>query len=155
MKMIAILSGGINKGGTDQGKNNSQEGFSLIELLIVMIILGLIASLVGPQMFGKLGTAKQKSAETQIEMLLTALDAYRLDVGDYPSSQEGLEALATNPGSDDWAGPYLKKSVPADPWGNPYEYRNPGEHGEIDIISYGKDKKPGGDKENKDVNSWE
>ena len=136
------------------GKWRSQRGFSLIELLIVMVILGLLASLVGPKMFGKLGTAKQKTAKIQIEMLMTALDAYRLDVGSYPAGRDGLNGLATNPGVDNWDGPYLKKSVPPDPWGSPYEYRNPGEHGEVDIVSYGLDKKPGGDKENADVTSW-
>ena len=129
-------------------------GFSLIELLIVMIILGLLASLVGPKMFGKLGMAKQKTAKTQIEMLMTALDAYRLDMGTYPSTQEGLEALVENPGSDNWDGPYLAKEVPLDPWGNPYNYENPGTHGEVDIFSYGLDNQPGGDGENTDVGSW-
>lgn len=131
-------------------------GFSLIELLIVMIILGLLASLVGPKMFGKLGMAKQKTAKTQIEMLMTALDSYRLDVGKYPASQDGLDALVSGNG-DNWSGPYLAKGkgVPNDPWGNPYEYRNPGEHGEIDILSLGADGQPGGDGENADVGSWE
>lgn len=130
-------------------------GFSLIELLIVMVILGLLASLVGPRMFGKLGMAKQKTAKTQIEMLMSALDAYRLDVGAYPSTQEGLEALARNPGIENWHGPYLAKDVPVDPWGRRYNYENPGQHGEIDIYTYGLDDQPGGDGENADVNSWE
>ena len=134
---------------------SGETGFSLIELLIVMIILGLIASLVGPRMFGKLGVAKQKTAKTQIEMLMTALDAYRLDMGIYPDSQEGLEALMANPGDDRWDGPYLAKELPVDPWGNPYNYANPGEHGEVDIYSYGLDNQPGGDKENSDVVSWQ
>ena len=125
-----------------------QRGFSLMELLIVMVILGLIASLVGPKLFGKLGKAQQKTAKTQIEMLMSAMDAFRLDVGRYPTQQEGLPALVTNPGTgpglDKWDGPYLKKAVPQDPWGNPYLYRNPGEHGEVDIYSYGKDNQPGG-----------
>jgi len=137
------------------GRENRQRGFSLIELLIVMVILGLLASLVGPRMFGKLGMAKQKTAKTQIEMLMSALDSYRLDVGEYPSSQEGLDALVQNPGVEGWAGPYLAKAVPNDPWGNPYYYENPGQHGEVDIYSYGADGQPGGDGENADVNSWE
>jgi len=132
-----------------------QRGFSLIELLIVMVILGLLASLVAPKMFGKLGMAKQKTAKTQTEMLMTALDAYRLDVGSYPSGQEGLEALVTNPGNDKWAGPYLAKALPEDPWGNAYHYQNPGEHGEIDVFSYGADDRPGGENENADVGSWQ
>ena len=130
-----------------------------MELLIVMVILGLIASLVGPKLFGKLGKAQQKTAKTQIEMLMSAMDAFRLDVGRYPTQQEGLPALVTNPGTgsglDKWDGPYLKKAVPKDPWGNPYLYRNPGEHGEVDIYSYGKDNQPGGGKENADIGSWE
>jgi general secretion pathway protein G len=130
-------------------------GFSLIELLIVMVILGLIASLVGPKMFGKLGMAKQKTAKTQIEMLMAGLDSYRLDIGKYPSSQEGLEALVTNPGSDKWKGPYLAKGLPKDPWDNPYVYENPGQHGEVDIFSYGADGQAGGDGENADIGSWE
>ena len=138
---------------------NNQRGFSLMELLIVMVILGLIASLVGPKLFGKLGKAQQKTAKTQIEMLMSAMDAFRLDVGRYPTQQEGLSALAANPGTggglDKWDGPYLKKAVPNDPWGNPYHYRSPGEHGEVDIYSYGQDKQPGGEKENADIGSWE
>lgn len=132
-----------------------ERGFSLIELLIVMVILGLLASLVGPRMFGKLGMAKQKTAKTQIEMLMTALDAYRLDIGHYPASQEGLDALVRDPGEEKWKGPYLAKGVPNDPWDNPYEYQNPGEHGEVDIFSYGLDGRPGGEDENADVASWE
>ncbi len=131
-------------------------GFSLIELLIVMIILGLLASLVGPRMFGKLGMAKQKTAKTQIEMLMTALDSYRLDVGKYPASQDGLEALV-NGAADKWDGPYLPKGkeVPKDPWENDYIYQNPGEHGEVDIISLGADGQSGGDGEDADVGSWQ
>ncbi len=133
-----------------------QQGFSLIELMIVMVILGLLASLVGPAMFKKLGTAKQKTAKTQIEMLMTALDSYRLDVGHYPSRQEGLEALVVNPGDEKWDGPYLAKGLPEDPWGNPYHYRNPGEHdSEVEIYSYGNDNQPGGEKEDADVGSWQ
>ena len=133
----------------------NQRGFSLMELMIVMVILGLLASLVGPAMFKKLGTAKQKTAKTQIGMLMAALDAYRLDIGHYPSQQEGLEALVVNPGEEKWDGPYLKKGVPTDPWDNPYSYQNPGEHGEIDILSLGGDNREGGEKENADVGSWE
>jgi general secretion pathway protein G len=132
-----------------------QAGFSLIELLIVMVILGLLASLVGPKMFGKLGMAKQKTAKTQIEMLMAGLDAYRLDVGKYPSSQEGLEALVTSSGSDKWKGPYLAKGLPKDPWDGEYSYQNPGEHGEVDISSLGADGQTGGEGEDADIGSWE
>lgn len=133
----------------------SQSGFSLMELMIVMVILGLLASLVGPAMFKKLGTAKQKTAATQIGMLMASLDSYRLDVGHYPSQNEGLEALVVDPGEDKWDGPYLKKGLPKDPWDNDYVYANPGSHGEVDISSLGADLREGGEKEDKDVGSWE
>ena len=97
----------------------SQRGFTLIELLIVMIILGLLAALVAPKMFQKVGTSKQKAAKAQISMLGTALDAFRLDVGAYPSTEQGLDALRKNPGQGAWDGPYLSKDVPKDPWGRP------------------------------------
>ncbi len=133
----------------------SQSGFSLMELMIVMVILGLLASLVGPAMFKKLGTAKQKTAATQIGMLMASLDSYRLDVGHYPTQNEGLEALVVNPGEDKWDGPYLQKGLPKDPWDSDYVYANPGSHGEVDISSLGGDKTDGGEKEDKDVGSWE
>lgn len=136
-------------------KRRNQRGFSLMELMIVMVILGLLASLVGPAMFKRLGTAKQKTATTQIGMLMTALDAYRLDMGHYPTQQEGLEALVVNPGEEKWDGPYLKKGVPLDPWDSEYIYQNPGEHGEVDIVALGADKQEGGEGENADVGSWE
>ncbi len=135
-------------------RNN--RGFSLIEIMIVMIIIGLLASLVGPRLFSHLGQAKQKTAKAQIEMLMAALDAYRLDVGTYPSQQDGLQALVVNPGVDNWAGPYLAKGkVPDDPWKRPYVYVNPGQHGEVDIYSLGNDNKVGGTGEDADVNSWD
>ncbi len=134
---------------------NNRRGFTLIELLVVMVILGLLAALVGPRLFGHVGAANQKAAKTQIEMLGQALDAFRLDVGRYPSTTEGLNALVTNPGVDGWNGPYLKKGLPNDPWKRPYMYQSPGEHGDYDIVSLGGDGAPGGDGENKDVNSWE
>ncbi len=133
----------------------NHKGFTLIELLVVMVILGLLAALVGPRLFGHVGAANQKAAKTQIEMLGSALDAFRLDVGRYPTTAEGLNALMANPGIDGWNGPYLKKALPNDPWRRPYQYQSPGTHGEYDIISYGADGAPGGDGENKDVDSWE
>ena len=139
----------------ERSRLKNQKGFSLMELMIVMVILGLLASLVGPAMFKKLGTAKQKTAKTQIEMLMAALDSYRLDIGRYPSAQEGLEALVINPGEDKWDGPYLQKGLPKDPWDNEYMYQNPGEHGEVDVYSYGADLREGGEKEDADVGSWE
>ena len=131
-----------------------QQGFTLMELMIVMVILGLLASLVGPTLFNKVGKANQGTAKTQIEMLMAALDAYRLDVRHFPSQQEGLEALVDNPGNERWDGPYLKKEVPTDPWGNAYHYQNPGDHHEVDIFSYGSDNRPDGEKEKADVGSW-
>ncbi|MBU0675793.1 MAG: type II secretion system major pseudopilin GspG [Proteobacteria bacterium] len=133
-----------------------QQGFSLIEIMIVMVIIGLLASLVGPRMFGQLGKAKQKTAKAQIEMIMASLDAYRLDVGTYPTQQEGLEALVNDPGVDDWAGPYMAKGVvPVDPWKHPYLYKSPGDHGDVDVFALGADSKPGGSGEDTDVNSWD
>jgi general secretion pathway protein G len=135
--------------------NKTQRGFSLIELLIVMVILGLLAALVGPKMFGKVGTSKQKTAKTQITMFESALDTYRLDTGKYPSTEQGLQALRIKPqGITKWEGPYLPKDIPPDPWGNPYQYKSPGDHGPFDIISFGADGKPGGEGEDLDIVSW-
>ena len=132
-----------------------QAGFTLIELLIVVIILGVLAALVGPRLFGRVGQSRQAAARVQIELLGAALDQFKLDVGRYPSSQEGLQALQQSPGNaPGWEGPYLKKDVPRDPWGNPYQYRSPGEHGEYDLSSFGSDSAPGGDGEASDVTSW-
>ena len=134
---------------------SNRHGFTLIELLVVMVIIGLLAALVAPRLFPKLGKGKQAAAKAQIELLGQALDQYKLDVGSYPSTTEGLNALMTNPGGDKWEGPYLKKNVPLDPWGNPYNYQCPGSHGEYDLYSLGRDNKPGGEGEDKDVLSWE
>ena len=130
-------------------------GFTLIELMIVVVILGLLAAFVAPKFFGKMSTAKLKAAKVQIEMFGTALDAFRLDVGRYPTTEEGLKALREKPsGVDKWEGPYLPKEIPQDPWGNAYVYRSPSEHGDYDIMSYGLDKVEGGEGENQDVVSW-
>ncbi len=126
-----------------------------MELLVVLTVIALLAALVGPRLFPKLGKGKQAAAKAQIELLGQALDHFRMDVGRYPTTQEGLAALMTNPGIDRWDGPYLKKSLPNDPWGKPYVYLCPGVHGEYDLISYGRDGTPGGEGEDKDVNSWE
>ncbi len=138
-------------------KYRCSSGFTLMELLIVMIILGLLTALVGPALFKKVGRSKQQAAKTQIEMLGAALDAFRLDVGRYPTTEEGLEALIEPPQDvRGWDGPYLKKKkIPLDPWGNPYIYRCPGEHGEYDLYSLGADGQPGGEGEDKDVVSWD
>ncbi len=132
-----------------------EKGFTLIEILIVVIIIGLLASLVGPKLFSKVSGAKQKSAKAQIELFGTALDAFRLDTGRYPTSEEGLKALREKPsGAEQWQGPYLPKEIPMDPWGNPYVYKCPGDHGEYDLISFGLDKVEGGEGENLDIVSW-
>ena len=136
-------------------KINTKKGFTLVELLVVMVIIGLLAALVAPRLFPKLGKGKQSAAKAQIELLGQALDQYRLDVGAYPSTQEGLQALMTNPGVENWDGPYLKKNLPLDPWGKPYLYQQPGSQGEYDLSSYGRDGKVGGEGEDKDVNNWE
>lgn len=133
----------------------NKKGFTLVELLVVMVIIGLLAALVGPRLFPKLGKGKQAAAKAQIELLGQALDQYRLDTGSYPTTEQGLNALVTNPGVEKWEGPYLKKGLPLDPWGRPYIYQQPGSHGEYDLFSYGRDGKPGGESEDKDVTSWE
>ncbi|MFQ5588149.1 MAG: type II secretion system major pseudopilin GspG [Nitrospiria bacterium] len=132
-----------------------ESGFTLIELLVVMIIIGLLAALVGPGLFSTLGKSKLKSAKAQIELFGTALDAFRLEIGRYPTSEEGLQALRENPGeAAGWDGPYLRKEVPLDPWGKPYHYQSPGEQGDYDLFSYGADRSPGGEGENQDIASW-
>lgn len=133
-----------------------QRGFTLIELLVVIIVLGLLVGLVGPRLFGRVGQSKQAAARAQIELLGAALDQYRLDVGAYPNSGQGLDALQRNPNSPNWSGPYLKKAVPKDPWGNQYKYRCcPGQNGEYDLWSEGGDGAPGGEGENADITSWD
>ena len=132
-----------------------QRGFTLVEILVVIIIIGMLAALVGPKLFGKVGMAKSKAAKAQIELFGTALDAFRLDAGRYPTTDEGLKALREKPaGVDNWQGPYLPKEIPVDPWGRPYVYKSPGDHGEYDLLSYGLDGVEGGDGENQDVTSW-
>jgi len=132
-----------------------QRGFTLLELLVVMVIIGLLAGYVGPKYFAQIGKSEVKAARAQIDALEKALDQYRLDVGRYPTSENGLAALMKRPPSENrWQGPYLRKEVPADPWGQPYQYVQPGEHGEFDLFSLGKDGKPGGEGEAADIGNW-
>jgi len=135
--------------------SSTRVGFTLLELLVVVAIIGLLAGYVGPRYFGQIGKAEVKAARAQMDALEKALDAYRLDVGRFPGSDLGLEALVVRPqGVAKWGGPYLKKGVPLDPWGQPYRYQSPGEHGEFDLVSLGRDGKPGGSGEDADITSW-
>lgn len=137
--------------------HRSSRGFTLIELLVVLAILGLLAGLVGPQLIKHLGESKTKAARLQIEELASSLDMYRLDVGRYPTTDEGLSSLIEAPGTAKvWNGPYLKKKkLPLDPWNNPYHYVAPGQHGKFDLWTLGADNGEGGDGEDADVASWE
>lgn len=135
---------------------NSSRGITLIELLVVMVIIALFATLVGARLFSRVDEAMQTTAKAQISEFETVLDLYRLDVGQYPTAAEGLQALRVQPSAiRNWDGPYLRKEVPLDPWDNPYVYRYPGEHGDYDILSYGLDGQPGGEGNNRDIVSWE
>ena len=130
-------------------------GFTLLELLVVMVIIGLLAGYVAPRYFGQIGKSEAKLAKAQLDALEKALDQYRLDTGHYPSSELGLSALIAKPASEArWSGPYLKKTVPLDPWGRAYLYKSPGEHGDFDLISFGKDGQPGGTGEAEDIKNW-
>ena len=130
-------------------------GFTLLELLVVLVILGLLAGYVGPRYFSQIGKSESKVAKTQIVAFEKALDQYRIDTGRYPPTEAGLAALVTKPSSEPkWSGPYLRKGVPLDPWGRAYGYKSPGERGEFDIVSLGKDGKPGGKGDDEDITSW-
>lgn len=130
-------------------------GFTLLELLVVMVIIGMLAGFVAPKFFAQIGKSETKTARAQIDALEKSLDQYRLDVGHYPSTEQGLSALNERPaGEAKWSGPYLKKTVPLDPWSHPYIYKFPGEHGEFDLYSYAKDGQPGGSGEAEYIVSW-
>jgi general secretion pathway protein G len=130
-------------------------GFTLLELLVVVVIIGMLAGLVAPRYFDQVGKSNTKIAKAQIDSLEKALDQYRLDVGSYPTTEQSLTSLFTKPNNvEKWQGPYLKKPVPPDPWGRPYHYKSPGDHSDYDIYSYGADNQPGGTGENSDVDSW-
>ena len=133
----------------------ASKGFTMLELLVVMVSIGLLAGYVGPKYFSQIGKSEVKATRAQLDALGKALDQFRLDTGHYPSNEEGLAALVVRPPNEPkWEGPYLTKDVPLDPWGNAYVFKNPGDHGEYDLFSYGKDGKPGGEGEAADVTNW-
>lgn len=133
----------------------SSKGFTLLELLVVVAIIGLLAGYVGPKYFGQLGKAEVKAARAQISALEKALDHYRLDTGHYPTTEQGLVALVKKSGTEPkWAGPYLQREVPLDPWGKAFIYKSPGQHGDFDLSSLGRDGKPGGNGEDADITNW-
>ncbi|MDE1999632.1 MAG: type II secretion system major pseudopilin GspG [Burkholderiales bacterium] len=132
-----------------------QKGFTLLELLVVLVIIGLLAGYVGPRFFSQIGKSEVKTAMAQIDALGKALDQYRLDTGHYPSTEQGLNALWTKPADETrWWGPYLRKAAPKDPWGREYQYKSPGDHGDFDLYTLGKDGREGGDGENQDITNW-
>ena len=139
-----------------QIKPLSESGFTLLELLVVLGIIAMLAGIVGPQVMKHMGESKTKAAKVQIEDLAATLDMYKRDVGNYPSSDEGLKALIETPDSSKrWNGPYLRKSkIPLDPWQQEYHYVSPGEHGKFDIYTFGADNKEGGEGEDQDIVSW-
>lgn len=146
----------MNRASNSAPRFSISKGFTLLELLVVVAIIGLLAGYVGPKYFGQLGKAEVKAARAQISALEKALDHYRLDTGHYPTTEQGLVVLIKKPAgeSSKWAGPYLQKDIPLDPWGKPYAYKSPGEHGEFDLLSYGRDGRPGGSGEDADITNW-
>lgn len=146
---------------TTHATDGQPQGFTLIEILVVIIVLGLLAALVAPRIIGRVSEAKSTTARTQIELLSVALDNYRLDNGYYPTTDQGLGALRVTPRVEpvpgNWRGPYLRKDVPLDPWDRPYIYRSPGEQDAsgFDLLTLGRDGQPGGEDEDADITSWQ
>jgi general secretion pathway protein G len=143
-------------GNTSRRATRRTSGFTLMELLIVLVIVGLLAALVGPTLYQQIKPAKQSAARAQIENFATALDSFFIDVGRHPTTQEGLAVLRSKPDSaEKWKGPYLKKEIPLDPWGNAYVYASPGRSGGYEIVAYGADGREGGEDDNADITSWD
>jgi general secretion pathway protein G len=133
-------------------RRTRSRGFTLLELLVVMVIIGLLAAYVGPRYFSQIGKSEVKVAKAQMDAFEKAIEQYRIDVGRFPTTEQGLNSLYAKPNNEPkWAGPYLKKPPPPDPWGNPFQYKSPGEAGDFDLLSLGKDGRPGGTGEDADI----
>lgn len=136
-------------------RHTAMRGFTLLELLVVIVIIGLLAGYVGPRYFSQVGKSEVQVARAQIDALEKALDQYRLDTRRYPAVEDGLSALVARPANEpNWNGPYLKKGVPSDPWGHDYVYKTPGQRGDFELVSYGRDGKPGGAGQDADIGNW-
>ncbi len=135
-----------------QWAGRKQRGFTLVEIMIVLVLIALLGGLVAPKLLGKLKSGQAKAAKAQIDRLGMAVETYYLDTGRMPNS---LQDLISGSGTSNWNGPYIKENALKDPWGNPYQYTQPGQHGDYDIVSYGADGAPGGEGSNRDITSWE